>query len=187
LAEWIDKGRAAGHEVLIDLPMEPLDYPRSDPGPHTLLSSVPIDQNLRQLGWILSRATGYVGVSIYMGSGMAGKQRSLSPILAELKNRGLMLVDTHENPLASVSDVANEVGLAIAVGDTFIDSKLSAKEIDAQLAKIEKQAQDKGSAIAIARPYPVSLKRLAAWSADLREKGIALAPVSAMPSDPGKP
>lgn len=181
LAEWIDKSRAAGHEVLIDLPMEPLDYPSSDPGPHTLLASVPIDQNLRQLGWILSRATGYVGVSIYMGDGLAGKQRTLSPILGELKERGLMLLDTRENPLASAGSVAKEMGLAVAVGDLLIDKTLSAEEIDGQLAKVEARARENGAAIAIARPYPVSLKRLAAWAAGLGERGVALAPVSAMP------
>jgi hypothetical protein len=186
LAEWIDKSREAGHEVLIDLPMEPLDFPQSDPGPHTLLASVPIDQNLRQLGWVLSRATGYVGVATYMGAGLADNPRSLNPIYAELKNRGLMLVDTHENRLKSTEDVAKEVGLTITTADMFVDSKLSEKQIDAHLAEIEKLARANGSALAIARPYPLTLKRLAAWSAGLRDKGIALAPVSALPAGKGK-
>jgi len=186
LAEWIDKSRAAGHEVLIDLPMEPLDFPQSDPGPHTLLASVPIDQNLRQLGWILSRATGYVGVTTYMGSGLAEKPRVLSPILSELKARGLMLVDTHENPLGGTEDVAKKVGVAVTTADFFIDGKLSEKQIDAQLVELEKLARQNGAALAIARPYPLTLNRLSAWSPGVADKGLVLAPVSALPAGKDK-
>ena len=182
LADWIDKSRGAGHEVLIDLPMEPMDYPRSDPGPHTLLTSVPIDQNLRQLEWILSRATGYVGVAIYMGSGLVIKPRVLSPILSEIKSRGLMLVDTGENPMGATADLAKEMNLALAVGDTVIDHELAADEIDRQLGELEKRARREGSAVAFGRPYPVTVDRLKAWAASLEKKGIALAPVSALPA-----
>lgn len=182
LSEWIDKSRRAGHEVLIDLPMEPIDYPRSDPGPHTLLTTVPIDQNLRQLGWILSRATGYVGVSIYMGSGLVIKPRVLGPILAEIKSRGLMLVDTKENPIGATADMAKEMNLAVAVGDALIDKELAAEKIDLQLADLEKRARRQGSAVALGRPYPVTVNRLKEWTASLEGKGIALAPVSALPA-----
>ena len=182
LPEWIDRSRGDGHEVLIDLPMEPMDYPRNDPGPHTLLASVPIDQNLRQLGWILSRATGYVGVSIYMGSGLVMKPRVLSPILTELKSRGLMLVDTGENPMGATSDLAKEMNLALAVGDAVVDHELSAERIDRKLAEIEKRARQRGSAVALAHPYPVTIGRLEEWTASLEKKGIALAPVSALPT-----
>ena len=182
LAAWIDKSRSSGHEVLIDLPMEPIDYPRSDPGPNTLLTNVPIDQNLRRLGWILSRATGYVGVSIYMGSGMVSKPRALSPILSELKTRGLMLVDTRENPLGHATDLAKEMDLTVAVGDALIDRDLAASQIDKQLADLEQRARDRGAAIAVGRPFPVTVNRLKAWTASLNAKGIALAPVSALPA-----
>jgi uncharacterized protein len=182
LAGWIDKSRSAGHEVFIDLPMEPLGFPQSDPGPHTLLASVPIDQNLRQLGWILSRATGYVGVTTYMGSGLAEKPRVLGPILSELKTRGLMLVDTRENPVVNAEEVATQVGLAVTAADFFVDRKLSEKQIDAQLADLEERARRNGAALGIARPYPLTLNRLSAWSAALAAKGLALAPVSALPA-----
>jgi len=180
LPTWIDKSRAAGHEVLIELPMEPSDFPQSDPGPHTLLASVPIDQNLRQLGWILSRATGYVGVTTYMGAGLADKPRVLSPILSELKTRGLMLVDTREDPLNGTEQIAKDVGIAATTADFFVDGQLGEKQIDAQLAELEKRARQNGAALAIARPYPVTINRLAAWSPGLTAKGLVLAPASAL-------
>jgi len=67
LEEWVKKARDAGHEVLINLPMEPLDFPRSDPGPYTLLTSLDQAENVRRLEWVLSRTTGYVGVTNFHG------------------------------------------------------------------------------------------------------------------------
>ncbi len=180
LKEWIDKSRADGHEVLIDLPMEPLDYPASDPGPRTLLASVPIDQNLRQLEWILSRGTGYIGVSTYMGSGLGTKPRALSPILTELKGRGLLLVDTRENPVSLTDKLAREMGMTVASNESFIDRQPAGKIIAKRLAELEGKAKNHGGTVAVARPLPVTLQHLKPWIAGLKSKGIALAPVSAL-------
>ena len=182
LSDWVDKSRAHGHEVLIDLPMEPIDYPRSDPGPNTLLANVPIDQNIRRLSWILSRATGYVGVSIYMGSGMVTKPRALNPILEALKARGLMLVDTRDTPLGHASDLAKQMHLAVAESDRMIDRELAGDQIDKQLAQLETQARKHGAVLAVGRPFPVTIDHLKTWAASLKAKGIALAPVSALPA-----
>ncbi len=180
IKKWIDKSRADGHEVLIDLPMEPIDYPASDPGPRTLLASVPIDQNLRQLEWILSRATGYIGVATYMGSGLGTKPRALNPILTELKNRGLLLVDTRENPISLTGKLAREMGMTVATNESFIDRQPAGKIISERLAKLEIRAKDHGTIVAVARPLPVTLQLLKPWIASLKGKGLALAPVSAI-------
>ena len=145
-----------------------------------MLASVPIDQNIRQLEWILSRATGYVGVSTFMGSGLATKPRALTPILTELKTRGLMLVDTRENPVGKATDLSREMGLTVVTGDIFIDREPASDTIDKSLRALEDRAKRDGAAIGIARPYPVTIKRLAAWIDGLGAKGIALAPTSAL-------
>ena len=56
LPVWFGRARRAGHEVLLDLPMEPLDYPASDPGPRTLLAGASSEDNLQRLDWLLARA-----------------------------------------------------------------------------------------------------------------------------------
>ena len=63
LQSWVNKARAAGHEVMLELPMEPYDYPDNDPGPSTLLTGLEPDENTKRLEWLLSRFTGYVGVT----------------------------------------------------------------------------------------------------------------------------
>ena len=62
------KARADGHELLLQTPMEPFDYPDNDPGPQTLLTTLPAEQNLDRLTWLMSRFQGYVGIANQMGA-----------------------------------------------------------------------------------------------------------------------
>ena len=41
LETWISLARSQGHEVLLDLPMEPTTFPNDDPGPRALITSLP--------------------------------------------------------------------------------------------------------------------------------------------------
>ena len=68
LEAQIAEARAAGHEVILQLPMEPNGYPANDPGPHTLLANATAEDNIQRLHWLLSRFSGYVGVTNYMGA-----------------------------------------------------------------------------------------------------------------------
>ena len=77
LGDWIQQARDDGHEVLIGLPMEPSDYPRNDPGPNGLMLANSQEENIKRLNWVLSRASGYVGVFNFMGSRFANEKRAL--------------------------------------------------------------------------------------------------------------
>ena len=180
LEEWINASRAAGHEVIITLPMEPLDYPRSDPGPYGLLTTLNAEQNLRRLEWVLSRFTGYVGVTNFLGSRFTTDAQALRPVLVELKRRGLLFVDGRDNPLSVAPRLATEVGLPRAVNDIFLDQQANRITIDAQLEEIEQIARANGAAVAFGQPFPVTIARLKRWIRTLNERGLVLAPVSAV-------
>jgi polysaccharide deacetylase 2 family uncharacterized protein YibQ len=175
LTSWFERARRGGHEVLLDLPMEPLDYPASDPGPHTLLASSSSGENLKRLDWLLARATGYVALA---GSGarFATSERA-SPVLDVLARRGLALVELGQANLAAT---AAAVGLPYASAPTVIDADPSTPSIDDALAGLAAEALRKGSAMGLAQGYPVSLERLRRWAAGLGGKGLVLAPVSAV-------
>ena len=93
LQDWVEKARQEGHEVLLQIPLEPLDYPTNDPGPHTLLTTLPPEENLKRLQWLMSRFTGYVGITNLMGAKFEPTQASFVPVLEEVKARGLLFVD----------------------------------------------------------------------------------------------
>ena len=180
LKDWIDISRAAGHEVLVSLPMEPIDYPINDPGPYTLLTSLPHEQNKLRIHWVLSRLTGYVGVSTFMASKCTTKPEALKPVIAELQSRGLLLLDIPENPLSAAMAMAKKMKMPVAGRDVFIDSIATRTSINARLAQAEKIAKTRGWAVAIARPYPVTITQIARWAKDIRSRGLVLAPISAI-------
>ena len=180
LSQWISGARAAGHEVMLELPMEPLSYPANDPGPHTLLTSLSPGENIDRMEWLLSRFVGYVGVTSFMGSKFTTSPDHLRPILTELKQRGLLFLDTGATRESVAARLGLDMGLPIAVSDRFFDRRASRVAIDAQLLELEQIANRRTIAVGIGYPYPVTIERLAAWIPSLAQKGIELAPVSAV-------
>ena len=177
---WCTRARQDGHEVLLQLPMEPFDYPRSDPGPHTLLTTLPTADNIRRLKWGLRQGSGYVGVTTLSGSRFTTETNKLTPILQQLRSRGLMFLDAHLAPHSAVKDVAYDMNYPAVVVNVRIDQNLSPEAIDASLAQLEQTARLTGRAVGLTLPEPIVLERLQAWLKNLPEHGIALAPVSSM-------
>ncbi|MCB9957992.1 MAG: divergent polysaccharide deacetylase family protein [Rhodospirillaceae bacterium] len=180
LDAWVPQARAAGHEVLLMVPMEPQDYPQNDPGPHTLLVDLPTAENRARLNWVLGRADGIVGVITEMGGRFARFAPALRPMIAQLGETGLMVVDGGATVLSSIDTVAAELGVPHATANRVIDDVLSRDAIDARLAELEAIALAEGIAVGVARPYPVVLERLSDWFPRLRERGFALVPITAV-------
>ena len=182
LPQWISGARAAGHEVMLQLPMEPLSYPANDPGPHTLLTSLSPAENIDRMEWLLSRFAGYVGVTSFMGSKFTTSPDHLRPIMSALKQRGLLFLDTAASRDSVAARIGIDIGLPIAVSDRFFDRQASRVAIDAQLLELEQIARSRSVAVGIGYPFPVTIERLAAWVPTLAQKGIELAPISAVVS-----
>ena len=184
LPEWIELARSRGHEVLVNLPMEPLDYPRSDPGPYALLTTLPADQNLRRLKWVLSRMTGYIGVANFMGSKFTADEEALGPVMADLKKRGLMFFDSTDPKYSIVKKLATAVGVPYALSLLAIDEEPNRSSIDKRLKALEALAAKRGKIVAVARPYPIVLARIKRWVKKLEGKNVVLVPVSAVTKRP---
>jgi polysaccharide deacetylase 2 family uncharacterized protein YibQ len=180
LGIWVDQARRLGHEVMLELPMEPADFPRNDPGPNTMLVSLDPDRNQQRLLSTLGRVSGYVGVTSLSGLRFSGTPDSIRPILTEVNRRGLMFLDAQAGARSPAAREATKIGLPRAIGDGFIDAIPSKAAIEAQLRNLEEAARLDGAAVGIAMPYPVTLDHLSQWIATLEAKGIVLAPITAL-------
>jgi len=181
IQQWIQLSRAAGHEVLLNLPMEPVDFPANDPGPRALFVTLSPDENQDRMRWALSRVSGYVGVVNHMGSRFTTSRDAMQPILAELKARGLLFVDARSAARSVATVLATEMEVPRAINDRFLDNReVSRATVDARLAEVERIAKEAGVSIAIGQAFPVTLERVRAWAATLEGKGIALVPISAV-------
>ena len=181
LEPWIALARANGHEVMLDLPMEPLTFPTDDPGPQALISTLPTSENRRRLNWILSRGSAYVGLAGSMGSRFSTSRELMMPILNELKAHGLLYLDNRSTDLSVGASLAAEIGLPRVINNRSIDERQASRlAIDARLAQVERVALTEGHAVAMARPFPVTLERLTGWIKKLEDRGIVLAPITAL-------
>lgn len=179
LQAWIDMARAQGHEVMIELPMEPTGYPENDPGPYTLLSSGGADDVEAKLDWLLGRATGYFGVTNYLGDRFATSDEGMGAMLAVLRQRGVAFLDD--------GSMRRKPGaFARASADRIIDEQQSPAAIMGQLNALEAAAKTRGAALGTGFSYPVTVEAAARWTAGLEARGLQLAPASAMTRRPGR-
>jgi polysaccharide deacetylase 2 family uncharacterized protein YibQ len=179
IGRWLAEARKAGHESLLMLPLEPLDYPNDDPGPGVLLTSQSDAENLAALRTSLAVGAGYVGIASYMGSKFSAASERMRPVLEELKARGLLYIDSFATRATTGPALAGQLQLPHGVSERQIDELLTPEAIDAALAALVEAAKKQGSVIAIANPYPVTFERIAVWAQGLEEQGVTLAPVSA--------
>ena len=174
----VERARAQRHEVLLQIPMEPFDYPDNDPGPQTLLTTLAPEQNLDRLFWHLSRFQGYAGIANFMGARFIVTDAAMQPIVREAARRGLGFLDDGSAPRSVASALAEGQAMPFARADFSIDAVPTSVEIDRALAKLESLAKERGTAVGIASALPISIERIAAWTRSLESRGILLVPLT---------
>ena len=179
LQGWIDLARAQGHEVMIEIPMEPTGYPDNDPGPQTLLSSGTPDDIEARMTWLLGRATGYFGVTNYLGDRFVTSDTGMSAFMGILRQRGLAFLDDG-------SARRRPGAWARASADTIIDETQTPAAIIGRLNVLEAAAKQRGAALGTGFSYPVTVEAAARWTAGLEARGLQLAPASSMTQRPGR-
>jgi uncharacterized protein len=177
-AKLAERARAQRHEVLLQIPMEPFDYPDNDPGPQTLLTTLGAEQNLDRLYWHLSRFQGYAGIANFMGARFVVTDAVMQPIVREAAKRGLGYLDDGSAPRSVAASLAAGQAMPFAKADFSIDAVPTAVEIDRALAKLESLAKERGTAVGIASALPISIERIGVWIKTLESHGIMLVPLT---------
>jgi polysaccharide deacetylase 2 family uncharacterized protein YibQ len=177
LQKTVDTARASGHEVFLDVPVEPPGYPANDAGPKAIVASLTPSENAERLVWCLERANGFPGLVFAPGSPALEDKAAMGPLLADPRFSGFVWA-------AGAARGLDGAQAARARIDVTIDAAATAHDIDLALERLEALARRNGSAIGLAGPYPVTVDRLAAWSADLESRGLQLVPASALSVSP---
>lgn len=186
LQTWINRARAAGHEVLIETPMEAYDYGRMKMHPLTLLASENEARNQARLERILSRSTGYFGLINSQGSKIGDDDAAMKPVLKAVSDRGLAFIDDGSLDAGNMQQLSGETGLRYVRADSAIDAKLSAEDISSEFMELESQALEHGAALGAGYAFPITIEMVKTWTASLEQKGIVLAPASALAAKSAK-
>jgi len=180
----VTRARAEGHEVLLQVPMEPFDYPDNDPGPQTLLTSLSMEQNIDRLYWLMSRFQGYVGITNYMGARFTSSEQALAPLLKEAARRGLIFFDDGSSARSLAGQIAAANSLPFAKAEVVLNAVPTPAHIEQALARLEAMAREHGSAVGIAAALPGSIDQIAKWIKAAEGRGIVLVPISAVSVKP---
>lgn len=179
LQNWTAAARAKGHEVVLEVAMEPFDYPENDPGPQALMTGAAGADNSARLAWHLSRFSGYAGIVNIQGGKLMASAAELKPVLAQLAQRGLYMADIGMSQRSVALEVAKEFSSAFARAQVQIDKTPSGDGIDGALETIANLALERRVAIGVTLAAPGTIDRIAKWAQTLDSKGVAYAPLSA--------
>lgn len=184
LKRWMQDARKKGHELLLQVPMEPLDYPQNNPGAHTLKADANLQENIANLHWSMSRITNYVGIMNYLGNKLLAQPASLAPIFAEISKRGLLFVEDGSVKNSLAQGVAIKELVPYARGTILLDNIRSRSSIADKLRQLAEQAKRTGYAIGVGNAFPDTIDLVAQFAEQAKKNGIELTPVSAIVKDP---
>lgn len=184
IGRWMTTARRGGHEILMQVPMEPFDYPTINPGRNTLTVDAGDEKNLANLHWALGRTTNYTGVMNYMGARFVADRTSMDSMMTELGQRGLLYLDDGTSARTLAPDLAPAKGVPLATGDSIIDSSKNRGDILKKLDELERLARAKGTALGTGSAFDVTIDAVASWVGEAKKRGIEIVPVSALANDP---
>ena len=184
IGRWMQEARRQGHEIVMQVPLEPFDYPNVNPGRNTLTVGASAGDNVKNLLWALSRTTNYTTVMNYMGARFTADATAMEPVMAELARRGLGYLDDGSSARSVATDLALKDRVPLAVGDAIIDGAQDRGAVLGKLDELERIARAKGFAVGTGSAFDVTVDAVASWVAEARKRGIEIVPISAVAADP---
>jgi uncharacterized protein len=179
LEHQTQRARNRGHELMLHVSMEP-GSSAVDPGPNALLTTLSDDELRRRLEWSFGRFSTYVGVNNHMGSKFTSNRKAMSIVIGEIKNRGLLFLDSRTSGRTVGAKLARKMGVPVAERNIFIDHENTIEAVHEQLKKVEQLARSKGSVIAIGHPRDVTIRALSKWLEGIEGRGFTLVPLTTL-------
>lgn len=169
----------SGYETILHLPMEPEDYPHTDPGQGALLVSMGSSQIERIILRNLKTVPGVSGVSNHEGSRFTANREKMKEALSVLKREGLYFFDSNTSPRSVGEEVAKELGMSALSNQIFLDTKDEYRSICRQLEKLRRRILKSGTGIAIGHVQrKFTSDALAEYIPRFREDGIEFVSLS---------
>ena len=184
LSRWMPEARRGGHEILLQVPLEPFDYPDNDPGPLTLLHDNSEARNLKLLHESMAKMTNYTGVMNYLGGRVLSDSASLEPVMRDIGQRGLLFLDDGSSAQSLSGTFAKAFTMPHAYADVVLDNEVNRTAILKKLDELERIAFRKGSAIGVASAFDESVDAVTEWAKDAGSRGIEIVGVAALSEVP---
>ncbi|PWV98351.1 hypothetical protein DFR52_105334 [Hoeflea marina] len=186
LQRWMQEARRDGHELLLQVPFEPFDYPANDPGPGTLTVAAGAEKNLADLHAAMARFTNYTGITNFMGGRFLSSPDAMEPVMRDIGERGLLFFDDGTSAQSLTDKFARAMAIPFAASNLVLDGRQERGYILEKLDELERIARRNGTAIGVASAFEVSVSAIADWANEAKARGIEIVSISAVADDPTK-
>ena len=176
---WV-AGLAAdsGHDVMAHLPMEPIDYPKRDPGQGAIFAHYDYDRIRAVTRHAIESVPGARGLNNHMGSRVTEDRRIIGYVLDEIKAQDIFFVDSVTSPHSVAYNVSLEMGIPSGRNVRFLDLTEDPERIVESMRALSMKARQHGTAIGIAHAKATTLATLQSVIPQLREEGFEFVTVS---------
>jgi polysaccharide deacetylase 2 family uncharacterized protein YibQ len=178
--ETADAAYKKGREVILHLPMEPMDYPQYNPGTGALFTFMTADEFRAALAEDLAAVPHISGVNNHMGSSLTQDREKMEIVLAAIKERRLFFVDSRTTPKTVAYDAAVKLGVPALERDVFLDNEANVESVKAQIDELIRKAKAEGTALGIGHPRPATIKALKEMEKRLTGSEVQVVPASGL-------
>lgn len=186
LSRWMQEARRKGHEILLQVPLEPFDYPQNDPGRYTLRTDFNETKNLAELHRAMAQVTNYTGVVNFLGGRFLSDAEALEPVIRDISNRGLLFLDDGSSAQSLSGTIAGAVEAPHAFADLQLDADLSRDAVLKKLDELERIARRNGTAIGVASAFDQSVDAIREWCEEAGSRGIEIVGVASLAAVPAR-
>ncbi len=173
--------RSHGFEIMLHLPMEPVEYPRIDPGLGALLTDMTPDELIGQLRANIDSLPMAVGVNNHMGSRLTAASDRMKQVFTILKKRNLYFIDSRTTAQTQCENSARLLQVPFSHRDVFLDHQASPDAIRQQIKRLLAIAAQNGHAVGIGHPYAITVDTLRDMLPLIKQQ-VELVPASAIVS-----
>lgn len=167
-----------GREVMVHLPMQPLNYPHHNPGKMALMLDMDEAEIKKRTAYYLHKLPLAKGCNNHMGSAFTQKPRQMGAALKQISARGLYFVDSLTSSNSVAAEQAHKLRVPSAKRDVFLDNERDVDKILQQLNKLFKIGQKNGTAIGICHPYPETISALDSCDDLANKYNVTIVPAS---------
>lgn len=184
----LDRARERQREIVLHLPLEPINYPQINPGPGTILVSMSPRRITDIVRKHLGRAGAVTAVANHMGSLATQDMTVMTALYRELKRRNIAFLHMTPAPGAVCKPLAADMGINYGEPDEVVDREARAddvKALDRRWDDILKEARARGHLVVMMRATPLTKRWLSRALSAKRLGGVDIVPLAALLEKPG--
>ena len=181
IEKFVEKAREDGHDTLINIPTETLNYFFEDSGPYALLGNLDNStENAKRLEFIFSKSQNMDTYYTSIGDAYTDDVEDLTFLLNKIKGKKVNLLYNDAKNIKPVFQVAENLNILsqIAQVTMILDSSTDKLLIREGLAQLKYYAVARGIAIGFIRPYPISIETLNEWLQSMNDADVQIVPIS---------